>query len=177
MPARDNPKTEEQAYQPPQDPHASDMHRLLSTLDRVFSTFREQLGTEPPKPFTGNAKIAADTFNDIVAGLKFESRRPNPVTVEAIPVSPTEVDLRCVDVPTNADGYRVERCQGYNCQDLDEIARLPSTARSFRDVNLSERTHYRYRVVAFDGRGETASNIIEVTPGPSGTRIGRPANV
>jgi hypothetical protein len=165
MPARDNPKVEEQAYRPPEETHASDMRGLLSTLDRVFSTFREQLRTEAPKPFTGNAKIAADTFNDIVAGLKFESRRPGAVTIEATHVSPTEIELRWTDIPTNADGYRVERCQGYNCQDLDEIARLPSTARSFRDANLSERTLYRYRVVAFDARGETSSNIVEVTPG------------
>jgi hypothetical protein len=164
MPAKDSVKTGEQAYRPPD---GSDLRGVIDTLDRVFSTFREQLRTEVPKPFTGNAKIAVDTFNDIVAGLKFESGRPRAVTIQARKASATEVDLTWTDVPNNADGYRIERCQGYGCQDLDEIAQLASTARSFRDANLSDSTTYRYQVVAFNARGETASNIVDITLHPS----------
>ncbi len=159
MPGKDSPRNEEHAYRPPEDTQASDMRKLLGTLDRVFATFREQLQAEVPKPLTGNAKIAADTFNDIVAGLRFESR-PRAIKLLAQSVSPTEIELTWTDAPNNADGYRVARCQGYNCQDLLEIARLSSTARSFRDANLSERTPYRYQVVAFNARGETPSNIV-----------------
>ena len=162
MPAGDNPKAESQASRPPEDTPGSDMQRLLGTLDQVFSTFREQLRTETPEPFADNAKIAADTFNDIVAGLKFESRRPGPITLQATRVSSTAIELKWTDVATNAYGYRVERCQGSGCEDLDEIERLPSTARSFRDAKLSGATFYRYRVVAFNAGGETASDIVGV---------------
>jgi hypothetical protein len=163
MQDKDSTNTEEQGLRRPEHMYGSDMRGLLSTLDRVFSTFREQLQTEEPKPFTGNAKIAVDTFNDIAAGLKFQSLRPRAITVEVTNVLPTEIELTWTDVPNNADGYRVERCQGCGCSDLDEIARLPSTARVFRDTNLSERTSYRYRIVAFNDRGATPSNIVDVT--------------
>jgi hypothetical protein len=164
MPARNNPNAEAQTYRPPEDSHATDTQRLLNTLDRVFSAFREQLRTEEPKPFTGNAKIAADTFNDILAGLKFESRRPGQFQLQARRVSPTEIDLTWTDA--RADSYRVERCEGHDCEDFDEIAsQLPSTQRSFRDTNVPQATFLRYRVVAVDARGETASNIVGVGAG------------
>jgi hypothetical protein len=175
MAGKDNIKAEEYTHRPPEETH-TDTRKLISTLDGVFSAFREQLRTEAPKPFTGGAKIAADTFNDIVAGLKFESRRPGAVTIDATRVSPTEVELEWQDFQGNADGYRVERCQGYNCHDLDEIARLPSTARSYRDTSLLEQVAYRYRVVAFDARGETPSNTVDV-PGSVSVPSRRAANV
>lgn len=159
MPAKDNVKTEEQGYRPPDGP---DQKGVLNTLNRVFSTFREQLSTEVPKPFTGNAKIAVDTFNDIVAGLKLESGRPRAITIRAAKASATEIDLTWTDDFNNADGYRVERCQGYGCQDFDEIEQLVSSARGFHDANLSPAT-YRYKVVAFNARGETVSNTVDVT--------------
>lgn len=160
MPGKDNPRVEEQAtHRPPAD----DTRRLLNTLDQVFSTFRGQLHTETPRPFTVNAQIAVDTFNDIVAGLRFESR-PRAITIAARSLSATEIELTWTDVPNNADGYRIERCDGYNCSDFDDVARLTPLARSFCDTNLSEHTLYRYRVIAFNVRGEAVSNVVEVTP-------------
>ena len=156
MPGKDN--EEQAAHRPPAD----DMRRLLNTLDEVFSTFRGQLRTDTPRPFTGNAQIAVDTFNDIVAGLRLESR-PRAITVAARSVSPTEIELTWTDVPNNADGYRVERCDGYQCSNFDEVARLTPLARSFRDTDLSEHTLYRYRVIASNVRGEAVSNVVEVT--------------
>jgi hypothetical protein len=79
-------------------------------------------------------------------------------------LSPTDIELIWTDLAGNADGYRVERCEGYTCHDLVEIARLASTERSFKDFNLSTNISYRYRVVAFNFRGETPSNIVEITP-------------
>lgn len=163
MPGKDNPKTEERAYRPQEETQASEMNRLLTTLDRVFSTFREQLQTEAPKPFTGNAKIAVETFNDIFAGLRFESR-PRAVTITAKELSPTEIELTWSDAAANADGYRVERCEGYHCDDLNPIAQLASSERFFRDSHLSATTPYRYRVIAFNVSGETPSNIVDITP-------------
>ncbi len=163
MPSKDNPKTEEQIYQPPEAARSSDMHKVMIALEEVFSTFRSQLRDEAPKPFTGDAKIAVDVFNDIVAGLRLETR-PQAIKIEAKQVSPTEIELTWADTTGNADGYRVERCEGYNCQDLDEIAQLTSRARSFTDLNFVIGTPYRYRVVTFNFRGENSSNIVDITP-------------
>ena len=58
-----------------------------------------------------------------------------------------------------------------------QVARLPFNARSFQDSNLPERTTFNYRVVAFDARGETPSNIVEITTGSVVVTTGRPANV
>jgi Fibronectin type III domain len=161
---KDNPKTKKQTNEALEVARGSDKDSVLATLEQVFSTFREQLQTEVPKPFTGNAKNAVDKFNDIVAGLRFESHRPRAIKIAAKSLSPTGIELTWEDVAGNADGYRVERCQGCNCQDLDEIARLASTNRSFKDFNLSPTTPYRYRVVAFNFRGETSSKIVDITP-------------
>jgi hypothetical protein len=165
MPLKDNPRSEQQVYHPPNPAPSSEMEKVLETLDRVFSRFNDRLPpAEPDKPFTGNAQIAVGVFNDIVAGLKFESR-PQPITIAARRGSVTEIDLTWTDIAGNADGYRVERCQGSGCQDLEEIARVPPTARSFPDTNLTEHTPYRYRVVAFNARGEAPSNVVDVTTG------------
>lgn len=160
---KDYTKTEEQASQSPPAPwQASDMGKLLTTLDKVFSTFREQLRDEAPRPFTGNAKIAVDAFNDILARLRFETR-PQAFKITGKALSLTEIELSWTDVAGNADGYRVERCEGYNCSDLHEVGRLASTERSYKDFNLSSNTLYRYQVVAFNFRGETPSNVFDVT--------------
>ena len=163
MPSKDNPKTEEQIYQPPEAARSSDMHKVLTALDEIFSTFRTQLRDEVPKPFTRDAKIAVDVFNDMVAGLGFETR-PQAVRIEAKQLSPTEIEVMWTDTIGNADGYRVKRCEGYNCQDLNEIAQLSSRDRSFKDINLITNIVYRYQIVAFNFRGEISSNIVDITP-------------
>ena len=162
MPAKDNPKGEEQTPETAEAARGSEMHRVLATLDQVFSTFRTQLREEASKPFDGAAKVAVDTFNDILAGLKFKSL-PAALQITAKPISLTEIEITWADDTANADGYRVKRCEGQYCQDLDEVSQLPASARSFRDVNLSGNTTYRYQVITFNSRGETPSNIINVT--------------
>ena len=162
MPNKDNPKTEERTGESQEGSRGSDMQRVLSTLEHVFSTFRNQLQNEAPKPFDGAAKIAVDEFNDIVAGLKFKSV-PAALTIVARPVSLTEIELTWTDNTANADGYIVKRCEGAYCNDLDEISQLSPNVRSFRDVSLSGNTTYRYQLVTFNFRGETASNIVSVT--------------
>jgi hypothetical protein len=163
----DNPKTKKQTNEAPEVGHWSEKHRVLATLEQVFSTFRQQLQTQTPRPFTGNGKIAVDAFNDILARLRFETP-PHPIQdLKGKPLSSNQIQLTWNDTAGNAEGYRVERCEGYNCQELDEVGRLPSTDRSFTDSNLSPDTLYRYRVVAFNFRGETSSNILDVTTLPT----------
>jgi len=163
MASKDNPKNEEQVSQSPESRQASDMHKVMIALKEVFSTFRSQLRDDVPKPFADEAKIAVDVFNDIVAGLRLESR-PKAIKIEAKQLSPTEIDLTWTDAIGNADGYRVERCEGYNCQDWEEIARLTSIRRIFKDFDFVTNTLYRYKVVAFNFRGEISSNIVDITP-------------
>jgi hypothetical protein len=172
MPARQTQRTD------PSGTPASDTDRVLTTLDKVFTRFGDRLQNDTPKPFTGNAEIAVGVFSDIVAGVKLESR-PHAVDLKAKALSTTQVELTWTDNAGNADGYRVERGQGhhdkgtgesgsdsseYGGPDLEEIARLPSTARFFRDSGLSPQTRYSYQVVAFNARGEAPSNVVDITP-------------
>lgn len=167
MPARQTSRTE------PSGTPSSDTDRVLTTLDRVFTRFGDRLQNDAPKPFTGNAEIAVGVFNDIVAGVKLESR-PHAVDLKAKALSPTQVELTWTDNAGNADGYRIERGQGhyqsgsdssgYGDPDLAEIARLPATARFFRDSGLSPQTRYSYQVVAFNARGEAPSTVVDITP-------------
>jgi hypothetical protein len=162
MPARDNPRTEEQTYEGPESARGSDMQRLLTTLDQVFSTFKTQLRDEAPKPFNPAAQVAVDTFNDIVAGLKFRSL-PTALKIAARPILPTKIELTWTDDTLNVDGYRVKRCEGQYCEDLVEVIKLSANVRCFQDVSLSPNTTYRYQLVSFNSRGETPSNTVNVT--------------
>jgi hypothetical protein len=162
MRSKGNPNTEEQESQPLEAARESDMRRLLATLDEVFATFRTQLQGEVPEPFTGAAKTAVDVFNDIIAGLALKSI-PISLTIKGERLSQTEVDLTWTDDTNNPDGYRVKRCRGFRCQDLDEYAQLPSNVRIFRDLDAGGDTDYRYQVVAFNARGEASSHICDVS--------------
>ena len=162
MRSKDNPETKEQEGLL-LEAARSDTRRLLATLDEVFATFRAQLQGEAPKPFNGAAKIAVDVFNDIIAGLALKSI-PNSLRIEGVRISKNEVDLIWTDDTNNTDGYRVKRCQGPCCQDLDEYVQLPSNVRTFRDFDAFDDIHYRYQVVAFNARGESSSNIFDVSP-------------
>jgi hypothetical protein len=162
MPARDKPKTEEQTTNAPEAERLSDMDRVLTTLNQVFSAFGTQLQDATPKPFDGAAKVAVDAFNDIVAGLKFRSL-PSPLKIAGKLIPPTEIELTWTDDTFNVDGYRVKRCQGQYCEDFVEISQLSPGVRFFRDVNLAANTTFRYRLFSFNFRGETPSNIVDVT--------------
>jgi hypothetical protein len=163
MPASNDPKAAERATGAPEAASGPDIGSVLATLDQVFSTFRAQLQDEAPEPFEGAAKVAVDTFNDIVAGLNFRSLPAAP-EIAAKPISSTEIELTWTDDTLNAEGYRVRRCQGRDCTDFVEAGQqLSPTARSFLDASLSASTTYRYQLVAFNFRGETPSDPVTVT--------------
>jgi Fibronectin type III domain len=169
MPTRNDAKAAEPPAEGPEAAGGPDIGRILTTLDQVFSTFRTQLQDEAPKAFDGAAKVAVDTFNDIVAGLKFKSL-PAALTIVAKPISATEIELTWTDDTLNVDGYRVRRCQGQYCTDFVEVRQLSPTARSFQDAGLFASTTYRYQLVAFNLRGETPSNSVTVTTKPAAAR-------
>src|SRR5262249_10450365 len=161
----DNPKTKKPTNEA-LEAYGSDKDRVLNTLNQVFSTFREQLQTETPNPFNDDGKIAVATFNDIVARLRFETLQTKAENLKGTRLSSTQIQLPWTDATVgNADGYRVERCEGSSCTDLDEVGRARPTERAFTDSNLSPNTTYRYQVVAFNFRGDAPpSNIISVPP-------------
>jgi hypothetical protein len=128
--------------------------------------------TADPPPFPPNAETAVRVFNDIVSGVRLEAR-PRAIMLTANRVSPGQIDLGWTDAVNNAAGYRVERGRGKPYSDLEEIARLPATARSYADHDVKPDESYRYRVVAFNARGETPSNEVEITPKGTGQQLTR----
>jgi hypothetical protein len=167
MKTKNYPQSEEQSSQPSAS-QQPDMNQVLATLSQVFTTFQNQLQNRPqdeaPKPFEGAAKRAVEVFNDIVIGLqlRFLPIAPN---FEAKAVSSTEIELTWTDNTNNADGFKIKRCQGQNCQNFTEIKQLASAIRVYRDLNLSNSTTYRYQLATFNARGEKLTNIVEaITP-------------
>ncbi len=168
MPDRDDPEnrekaTDEKTAHAKEFARGSEMHSVLAALDEIFSTFRNQLRTETPQPFNSTAQTAVDKFNDILAGLALKSR-PQPFKIVGKRISHAEIDLTWTDDTNAADGYRVKRCQGHSCTDLDVIAQLSASARAFRDLDAFGESFYRYQVVAFNARGQASSNIVDVAP-------------
>ncbi len=157
-------QTRQQSQQPVAAGQAPDTSKLLDTLTQVFATLQSQLQNQAPKPFDGDAKVAVDKFNDIVLTLQLKFLPEPPTNLEIKPVSPTEIELRWTDGPfdtNNADGFKIFRCQGSNCQDFEEIKPpLLSNTRAYKDNNLSSGTVYRYRLKAFNSRGESAFSQI-----------------
>lgn len=142
---------------------APDIGQLVETLKQVFATVQGQLQSQAPKPFDGAAKKAVDVFNDIVLGLalKFPPESPTLVIRED-GTTDSSIQLEWRDDTNNADGFKLLRCQGEDCQDFTEIDRPLSTARAYSDTNLSRNTTYRYKLIAFNSRGEAVSAVAEV---------------
>jgi hypothetical protein len=164
-----NPKQEgqqptgQQGQAPVAGGQAPDTSQLLATLTQVFATFQNQLQSQAPRPLEGAALTAVNEYNEIVAGLLLKSP-PEAPKLEAKRVSSTyAIDLTwTTDNTNNADGFKIGRCEGRNCQTLTDIAQLSSDKRTYRDDNLPKGT-YRYQVTAFNFRGEKPSTIAEET--------------
>jgi hypothetical protein len=92
---------------------------------------------------------------------------PTPAPVPAAPsnltanaVSSSQINLAWSDNSGNETGFKIERCQGNNCNNFAEIAQVGANVTSFPDTGLSRNKVYRYRVRAFNGNGNSAySNI------------------
>jgi hypothetical protein len=165
MPNTNNPTNPEQANPQNQPPvnveRAVDTGQLISAMSRFFSTFQNQSQNQTPNPFQDpDAQNAVNVFNDIVAGLQLKFV-PDAPQLEAKTVSSNRVELKWSENTNNAEGFKVWRCVGQNCQDFEEIKRLPSNARAYADDQLSGGNTYRYKLSAFNSRGETFSKVVE----------------
>jgi Fibronectin type III domain len=89
-----------------------------------------------------------------------------PSNLTATAVSNSQINLAWSDNSGNETGFKIERCQGNNCNNFAEIAQVGANVTSFPDTGLSANTRYRYRVRAFNAAGNSAySNIAqEKTP-------------
>jgi Fibronectin type III domain len=86
-----------------------------------------------------------------------------PSNLTATTVDTNQVSLSWSDNSTDEDGFRIERCQGNNCNDFTQIAQVGPNVNSFSNTSLQPNTRYRYRVRAFNGVGNSDySNIITV---------------
>jgi hypothetical protein len=89
MPGKDYAKTEDQASQEqvsrvPAGGQESDMQRLLSTLDQVFSTFQNQLQSKTPEPLKPEAVTAVEAFREISDALDVKAVGKRSTTAPSV---------------------------------------------------------------------------------------------
>jgi hypothetical protein len=172
MAEKDPKKVEAQAGTPTNTVQLTpEMTLFLSALTSTYQTIQENMeGAQQPtaeptklKEFTGNAKIAVEKFNDILAGLQLKpSLMPtlNPLTQTNNKVlltwrMPTQVDT--------LSGFKIQRAQLPNDTFTDIATSLARDKTSYEDGPLAAGTTYRYRVVALTpDRGEFVSNVQEI---------------
>jgi hypothetical protein len=87
-----------------------------------------------------------------------------PSNLQANASSSSQIDLSWTGGSTNEDGFKIERCQGFNCTDFAEIAQVGAGVTNYSDTGLTASTTYTYRVKAFNGGGDSAySNTDDAT--------------
>jgi beta-glucanase (GH16 family) len=85
-----------------------------------------------------------------------------PSTLGATTVSTSQIDLAWADNANDEDGFRVERStDGSN---FTQITTTAANATSYADTGLAASTTYFYRVLAFNGSGDSSySNTTQAT--------------
>jgi hypothetical protein len=177
-PPKGNEKTDQQIGTTQLTP---EMRLFLTALTGTFTDFQRTLTAAQPTTatpeitttteFTGNAKIAVEKFNDILAGLALKP----PLTPILIPPSQTKDSTNKVTVtltwnmPVQVDtlsSFKVQRAQGPqkpNEPFFDLTPTLGPDKRSGEDKTVTIGETYRYRVVALTtNRGEYVSNVQEI---------------
>jgi hypothetical protein len=79
----------------------------------------------------------------------------------ATAISTSQINLAWSDNSGDETGFLIERCTGNNCTNFVQIASVGANVTSYPDAGLASNTFYRYRVLAFNGSGNSAySNIV-----------------
>jgi hypothetical protein len=138
-----------------------DLSQLVAALTQVIRGLRSQAAS----PTVDAAGRAASAFSDIQASLRPRLAPLPPQGVKADAISSTEVRLQWRDASGDADGFRLQRCQGRDCKDFADLeSRVLAPDTSFQDRNLTGSSTYRYRVIAFNSAGESdASEVAAAT--------------
>jgi tripartite motif-containing protein 71 len=87
-----------------------------------------------------------------------------PTSLSATAASSSQINLVWADNASNEDGFRIERCQGTGCTNFLPVATTGANVTTLNNSNLVASTTYVYRVLAFNGAGDSAaSNTAEAT--------------
>ena len=106
----------------------------------------------------------------------------DPLVVETVPVLPadpsnlvataasaTQVNLTWTDNANNETGFAIERCTGANCTSFAPIDGVGANITAYSDPTVTASTTYSYRIVAFNGAGNSQpSNVATVTTPAAG---------
>ncbi|MGH7274102.1 MAG: fibronectin type III domain-containing protein, partial [Nitrospiria bacterium] len=75
---------------------------------------------------------------------------PSNLTATAIGSSRIDISWTASTDNVGVTGYRVERCQGINCNNFIQVAALTNSSISYSDTTVSAATSYSYRILAVD---------------------------
>lgn len=108
---------------------------------------------------------AGDAPASNLAGATTQSLPPPaaPSHLAATTAAGPTVNLTWNDNSANEDGFRILRCSGQNCSSFVDIASVGANVRTYSDPSVSRNTWYRYRVIAYNGGGNSLpSNTVTV---------------
>jgi hypothetical protein len=131
-----------------------------------FSTF-ERVATaqvETPGTFQNPAYSGSDSALAFTIGVPFAASVPSaPTNPAATAVSASQIDVSWDDV-SDETGYRVERSPNGTSGWVDVSGNLAAGTTSYQDTGLTASTQYFYRVIAFNGVGDsTPSSVVSAT--------------
>ncbi|HEX8169921.1 MAG TPA: fibronectin type III domain-containing protein [Thermoanaerobaculia bacterium] len=134
---------------------------MFISLNNLGSMVLEVNGNRLDAKFLRETGAVADSFT-ILKGAS--ATGPNaPTAVAATALSSTSANVIWTDNSTDESGFRIERCSGTGCTTFARIADLSANTTTFTDTALTATTTYRYRVVAYNSLGASASAPAEVT--------------
>jgi len=132
---------------------------MFISLNSLGSMVLDVDGNRLDAKFLDSAGVAADHFTIIKGSTPLTLPAP-PIDLTAVAVSRGQINLTWSDNSNNEEGFKIERCQGANCTDFEEIGQDRQNAAAFSNTGLSRKTKYRYRVRSFNAAGSsTYSNI------------------
>lgn len=146
------------------------------------------IGTVDPHPsLSGSTPTVSGGRLNLRAALASpigDTQNPTtPGNLQAVPASATEMNLTWNAATDNVlvDKYRIERCQGADCSNFQQIQEVPNPAPgtpSFQDTGLTANTTYLYRVRAIDVATHLGdySNQASATTPSSGSDTTPPTN-
>ena len=107
-------------------------------------------------------KQIADFVQSVVSAMGVEMT----VTIEDSPEA-TRINLAWNDNAADETGHTIERCTGNSCSNFVQIGTAAANVRAFADTTTTKNTHYRYRVRAYNGTGNSAYSNIATERTPS----------
>jgi titin len=123
---------------------------------------------------TYDSKISYSTFSNTACASTTAPPPPPPPpppptvptapTLQSVYASPWVIGVSWLDNSDNEDGFKIERCEGFDCTDADFIVISVTGAstypsRYYQDGDVVGGVAYSYRIRAFNGAGASAPSI------------------